>query len=176
MTMKRINLLALPGATEFDPTTKAHEEDNAVRVAKAMHGLLDDYVESDFRFTEHRKNNPMLYAYNVGRPALIGALRAQAGQSSEGEELESWRLLLNRFGGQEPASVIMSYTVYLGGDRWMRNGLDIHVLGNQVYAGNGELADRQIDNMPVNIAEVPGVADAIIEDLALLRKQNELEA
>jgi hypothetical protein len=172
--MKSINLLALPGATEFDPTTTPQEDDNATRVARAMHGLLDDYAKSDGRLTEYAKENPMLYAHNIGRPALVGVLRAQAGHMLDGEEPESWRLLLNRFSGQEPASMVMSYTVYLGSNRGMDNGLDVRILGSQLYAGNGGLADPQIKNMPVNIAEVPGVADAITEDLALLREQNGL--
>lgn len=172
--MRSIDLLALPGATEFDPTSSSSETDSARRVSTAMHGLLDNYIESDFRFTEHVKDNPMLYAHNVGRPALVGALRAQAG-IIEGEEQESWRLLLNRFKRQEPAPVVMSYAVYLGSNRYMDNGLDVHVIGNQISAGNGLLADRQIESQPVNIAEVPGVTEAILKDLTEIGRQNNLE-
>ncbi len=167
--MKSINLLALPGARELQPQTDVAKE---LRVARAMHSLLDDYVEVSAPIIDHNRYNPTLYAHNIDRPALVGTLRAQAGLPAEGEEPESWRLLLSRFKQPGLSSIVMSYTVYLGSSRYMENGLDVGVVGGQLHAGNGLLADRQIGNLPIDIAEVPGVADAIIEDLETLRTFN----
>lgn len=215
--MKSINLLALPGATEFTPedrhvryaaergiaTASANNagrnaliaassissspEANTLieratngskvqRVAQAMHGLLDTYVNSTNQLTGWHKDNPTLHAHNVERPALVSALRAQAGLPVEGEERESWRLMVARYKRPGISSLMMHYTVYLDERRFMENGLDVGPLGDQIHAGNGLLADRQLNDFPVNIAEVPGVADAIIEDLNLIRDQNSILA
>jgi hypothetical protein len=205
--MKSINLLALPGATEFTPqdrltryaaergvdevlastgrgalptaqellerTADAQQpEYKAHRVAQAMHGLLDKYTENATQLVGWHKENPTLHVHNVERPALVSALRAQAGLPIEGEERESWRVMLARYKRPGISSVMMHYTVYLDERRFMENGLDIGPLGDQIHAGNGLLADRQISNFPVNIVEVPGVVDAIIEDIDLIREQN----
>jgi hypothetical protein len=205
--MKSINLLALPGATEFTPqdrltryaaergvdevlastgrgalptaqellerTADAQQpEYKAHRVAQAMHGLLDKYTENATQLVGWHKENPTLHVHNVERPALVSALRAQAGLPIEGEERESWRVMLARYKRPGISSVMMHYTVYLDERRFMENGLDIGSLGDQIHAGNGLLADRQISNFPVNIVEVPGVVDAIIEDIDLIREQN----
>ena len=212
--MKSIDLLALPGATEFTPQDRlaryvaergaegiiantghralvaassissspeaaalierAANESKAHRVATAMHGLLDAYVESTNQLVGWHKDNPTLHAHNVERPALVATLRAQAGLPIEGEERESWRLMVARYKRPGISSLMMHYTVYLDERRHMDNGLDIGTLGDQIHAGNGLLADRQINDFPVNIAEVPGVADAIIADIDLIREQNNI--
>lgn len=214
--MKSINLLALPGATEFTPEDRlvryaaergiakasANAGRNALiaassissspeantlieratngskvqRVAQAMGSLLDNYVDGAHQLTGWHKDNPTLHAHNVEHPALVSALRAQAGLPVEGEERESWRVMLARYKRPGISSVMMHYTVYLDERRFMENGLDIGPLGDQIHAGNGLLADRQLNDFPINIAEVPGVVDAIIEDIDLIREQNGIVA
>ncbi len=169
---------ALPTAQELlERTADAQQaEYKAHRVAQAMHGLLEGYVQNAHQLVGWHKENPTLHAHNVERPALVNVLRAQAGLPIEGEERESWRVMLARYKRPGISSVMMHYTVYLDERRHMENGLDIGPLGDQIHAGNGLLADRQINDFPVNIAEVPGVADAIIEDIDLIREQNGIAA
>lgn len=211
--MKSINLLALPGATEFTPqdrlaryaTERGVEEiaantghaalvssssissssettdlierttgSNAQRVAQAMRGLLDTYVMNTSQLVGWHRENPTLHAYSVERPALVDVLRAQAGLPVEGEEREAWRIMVARYKRPGISSLMMHYTVYLDERRYMDNGLDIGTVGDQIHAGNGMLADRQLHDFPVNIAEVPGVADAIIKDIGLIGEQNNI--
>lgn len=171
LMMKSINLLALPGAAEFSPAGENVDADKVSRVSQAMHGLLDRLVKTS-QLTGWHKDNPTLHAYNIERPALVETLRAQAGMPIEGEEPESWRLMLARYKRPGISSLVMHYTVYLGPNRFMDNGLDVNVLNGQIHAGNGMLADRQLDNVPVNIADVPGVDNALVKDIALIQEHN----
>lgn len=167
---------ALPFAQELLASTSEPDvrHDNAWRVAEAMNGTLDAYISSTNQLTGWHKENPSLHARHIARPALVAVLREHADQPVEGEEHETWRLTVARYKQPGLASVMMHYTVYLGGETYMRNGLDVGVVGDQLYAGNGELAERKPREAPVDIADVPGVIDALIEDIAYVREYNDI--
>jgi hypothetical protein len=127
--------------------------------------LLDaETRRQDVTDTRSQRNFRLPPAPVPEQPQLITLLREHANLPTEDRPLLSWRLAASR-SSRQPL-IFLHYSAQLPGKNYVDKIVDVGLVGDQIYAGNGELV---YNNLEADIARVAGVGPAIMQDITALQ-------